>query len=189
MKRILFISSNIGKIKEVKLCLKNFGVEVIGKVLKLPEIRSLSLEEVAKEKAKLAIKKFKKPLIVEDTGIYFEAYKNFPGVNSNFIIKSIGFEGIFKLLENKSRKAYFKTALAYCKPNKKLKVFTGICRGRITKKVRGKIDLELPYDNIFIPEGEKMIFSEMSKRKKERYSHRAKALRKFAEWFNSTKVD
>jgi len=186
MKKIYFVSSNRGKIEEVEHHLKKFRIRVIGKVIELQEIDSESQEKVAREKAKYAAKRIGKTVITEDTGVYFKAYKNFPGAHPKFVFRSLGYGGILKLLENKNRKAYFKTTVAYCKPKCKPKTFIGVCKGRITKKVIGKSHPRLPYDSIFIPEGEKRTFSKMSKEEKGRYSHRAKALNKFARWFKKS---
>ena len=43
------------------------------------------IEKVVLEKARTAFKKLKKPLIVDDTAIYFEEYKNFPGTYTNSV--------------------------------------------------------------------------------------------------------
>lgn len=181
--KICFVSSNAGKIEEVSKHLKNFGIEVEGKVLDVPEISSDNQEEVAKEKAKYAAKAVGKPVIAEDTGVYFEAYKNFPGTHPKFVFESIGYGGIFKLLEGKSRKAFFKTVVSYCEPGKEPLVFVGICRGTITEKVIGVSHPRLPYDSIFIPDGDNRVFAEMTKEEKAEYSHRAKAIEEFAKWF------
>lgn len=183
MKKIYFLSSNKGKIKEVKLHLKKFGIKVIGIKKEVEENKSERQEQIAKEKARKATKLIKKPVITEDTSLYLKAYKNFPGINAKSVFKSISLKGILKLLEGKSRKAYFKTVLAYCEPNKKPRIFTGICKGRIPTKIRKPIIPKLPYDSIFIADGEKRTFSQMTKEEKAKYSHRAKALEKFAKWF------
>jgi len=183
MKKIYFLSSNKEKIKEVKLHLKKFGIKVIGRKIEIEENKYERQEEIAKEKARKAAKLIKKPVIVEDTGLYLEAYKNFPGINAKFVFKCIGLKGILKLLEGKSRRAYFKTVVAYCKPNKRPGIFTGICKGRISTKIRKPVTPKVPYDSIFIVDGEKRTFSQMTKEEKAKYSHRAKALEKFAKWF------
>lgn len=181
--KIYFVSSNPGKIREVKQILSKFGIKVETKRVELPEIKSESQEEISKEKARVASGLLNAPVIVDDTGIYFEAYTNFPGTNPKFVFFGIGYKGIFKLLKGESRKAYFKTTVAYCEPGKEPVTFVGLCKGRIAEEVRGEIDEELPYDNIFIPEGETRTFAEMSKEEKAKYSHRARALEKFARWF------
>lgn len=184
MKKIYFLSSNKGKIEEVKLHLKRFGIKVIGRKMEIKEDKFEKQERIAKEKARKAAKLIKKPVIVEDTGLYLNAYKNFPGINARFVFRCIGLKGILKLLEGKTRKAYFKTVVAYCRPNDKPIIFTGICKGRISTKIRKPVIPKLPYDSIFIAEREKRTFSEMTKEEKAKYSHRAKALEKFAKWFN-----
>ena len=184
--KVYLLTSNPGKVEEIKLLLKNFGIEVLAEDMEIPEIKSDSQEEIAVEKVKFAAKEINKPVIAEDTGIYFEAYKNFPGTNSRWIFESIGYEGILKLLEGKSRKAFFKTTVGFCEPDKEPKIFAGICKGEITEKIRGSPHPRLPYDAIFVPEGEIRTFAEMTKEEKNRFSHRAKAVEKFAEWFAKT---
>jgi len=184
MRKIIFVSSNSGKIEEISKHLKNFSIEVEGKILEMPEISSDNQEEVAKEKAKYAARIAGKTVITEDTGVYFEAYKNFPGTHPKFIFETIGYEGIMKLLERKNRKAFFKTVVSYCESGKEPKVFIGICKGTITEKVIGESHPRLPYDSIFIPDGDSRVFAEMTKEEKAKYSHRAKAMEEFAKWFN-----
>jgi len=184
MKTIYLLTTNPGKVEEIKLHLKKFGIDVVAKDIEIPEIKSDEQEEVAIEKVKFAAKKIKKTVIAEDTGIYFEAYKNFPGTNSRWVFATIGYEGIFKLLEGKNRKACFKTTVGFCEPGKKPKTFVGICKGEIANKLRGTPHHRLPYDAVFIPEGDEKTFAEMAKDEKAKYSHRAKALEKFAKWIN-----
>ncbi len=182
MKSIYLATSNLGKVEEISKHLKKFGIEVIGMQMDIPEIQDTQ-DRVAEEKAKFATKAIKAPVIVEDTGVYFEAYKDFPGIHSRFIFQAIGYEGILKLLESKSRKAYFKTVMAYCEPDKEPKIFIGINNGRIAETVIGTSHPRLPYDSVFIPDGEKRVFAEMTKEEKAKYSARAKAAEAFAEWF------
>jgi len=59
--------------------------------------------------------------------------------------------------------------------------FVGIVKGKLTLKTRGIAGFG--YDPIFEPaEGNGKTFSEMTTTEKNRFSHRAKALEKFAEW-------
>ncbi|HKZ45727.1 MAG TPA: RdgB/HAM1 family non-canonical purine NTP pyrophosphatase [archaeon] len=183
MKKIYFLSSNKEKIKEIKLHLRKFGIEVIGKRVKLLENELEMQEQIAKEKAVNAAKLIKRPVIAEDTGLYLLALNNFPGIHSKFVFKGIGLGGLLKLLEGKSRKAFFKTVVSYCEPNKKPIIFTGICRGKISGNIRKPVLPKVPYDSIFIPDGEERTFSQMTKEEKAKYSHRARATEKFAKWF------
>lgn len=183
MKSVFLVTSNLGKVEELSKHLEKFGVKVIGKEMEITEIGE-EQEEIAKGKARYAVERLKVPVIVEDTGLYFDAYKNFPGIMSKFVFQAIGYEGILKILENKSRKAYFKTVMAYCEPNQEPKIFVGINPGRMAETVRGVSHPRLPYDSVFIPDGDNRTFAEMMKEEKAKYSARAKAAEEFAEWFS-----
>ena len=60
-----------------------------------------------------------------------------------------------------------------------------MCEGEISRNIKG--DSGFGFDSIFIPKGHKETFAEMSLIEKNKTSHRAKAVRTFAEWFNSNK--
>ena len=183
MKSICLVTSNLGKIEEISNYLEKFGIKVVSEEVEIPEIGD-EQESIAKGKAKYAVERLKMPVIVEDTGIYFEAYKNFPGIRTKFVFQNIGYEGILKLLENKSRKVYFKTVIAHCELGKEPEIFVGVNHGKLAEDVRGTSHPKLPYDSIFIPDGEERTFAEMTKEEKAKYSARAKAAEEFAKWFN-----
>ncbi len=183
MKTVYLITTNPGKVQEIAEHLKKFGIEVVAKDIEIPELRSDDQEEVAKEKAKLAAKAIGEPAIAEDTGLYFEAYHNFPGTNSKWVYHAIGLEGLFKLLVGTDRGAYFKTTVGFCEPGKEPKIFIGICKGKIIEEARGTPHPRLPYDAIFVPDGNEKTFAEMTTEEKNRFSHRAKAVESFAKWF------
>ncbi len=187
MKKIYFLSSNKEKIIEVKLHLKKFGIDVVGKKVNIIENEFETQEQIAKEKAVHAARQINKPVIVEDTGLYLLAYRNFPGIHAKFVFNGIGLKGILKLLKGKNRRAYFKTIVSYCEPNKQPRIFTGICKGRIAEDVREPVSPKVPYDSIFIANEERRTFSQMTKEEKAKYSHRAKAVENFARWFNKKK--
>lgn len=188
MKVIYFASSNPEKIVEIGKILKEFDIDMIATNVSVPEDKNKDQEEIAKEKAKVAAERIGKPTIAEDAGIYFEAYddKNFPGINSKSVFEELGIGGLLEKLKGKNRRAYFKSVVAYCEPGKEPIVFVGVCKGRITERSSGKLNIKLPYDDIFIPDGERenRTFSLMAKDEKAKYSHRAKSVRAFAEWFS-----
>ena len=182
MKSVFLITSNLGKVEEISGHLEKFGIKAVGKEMEVPEIQD-GHEKVAEEKARYAVGVVKSPLIVEDTALFFEAFDNFPGIHAKFIFTAIGYDGIFRLLEGKPRKAYFKTVIAYCEPGKEPKTFIGMNSGRIAESIRGVSHPRLPYDSVFIPDGEDRVFAEMTKEEKAKYSARAKAAEAFAQWF------
>jgi XTP/dITP diphosphohydrolase len=137
------------------------------------EIRSDSIDEIAKESVEAAYKELGKPVFVEDTGLFVDALKGFPGTYSAWVQKKIGCKGILKLLESTAdRTARFEACIAFHN-GKEARTFTGICEGTIAESERGKSGFG--YDPIFVPKGESSTFAE-SIQLKNKYSHRYKSL-------------
>jgi XTP/dITP diphosphohydrolase len=192
MKSIFFATSNPEKAIEVGKILNEYEVGLISKSLDLVEDKTKTQEEIAKDKAKQAAKASGVPSIAEDTGVYFDAFAaegdGWPGVNSRSEYMKLGLDGILKKIEGRDRKAYFKAVISYCEPGqgKEPLIFEGLCHGTVTDKPIGTFVDKLPYDGIFVPDGEPdgRTFAQMTKDEKAKYSHRAKAVRAFAEWFS-----
>ncbi len=185
MKEIIFITTNKHKVEEISAILKEFNIKVKQLKMDYEEDKEATMEEISKKAAKLLSAKLNKPIIVEDTGIFFNAYNNFPGALPKFIINSIGFDGIFRLLKNKDRSVYCKTAIGYCEPGKKSIIFTGKIHGKITDKVIKSKEKAMPYNHIFIPDGEKKAVVEMSLDKWNSISQRGKAAKKLGKFLIS----
>ena len=144
------------------------------------EIQSSRLEEIALH-ALRRIDFHDAPFFVEDAGLFVEALNGFPGPYSSYVYKTIGCEGILKLLEGlDNRKAYFLSVVALKAPGLGDVVFNGKVNGIIASEMRG--EKGFGFDPIFIPDGCEKTFAEMSIEEKSRYSHRGKALRKMGEW-------
>ena len=135
-----------------------------------------------KSKALHAFALFKKPLVVEDTCLFLDAFPEFPGTYSKFMVRTIGLEGVLRLLEGKKRGAVFVTLVAFVSGGG-MRVFRGECGGRITKRIVPPVPGGLAYDAVFIPDGEKRTFSKMTKEDKAKYSHRARAFGAFRKWY------
>ena len=186
MKTIYFITSNSGKVLEVKNKLTGVGIDVVQKNLGYPEIQSNSLEEVAMFGAEYVQKRFKLPFILEDAGLFIESLGGFPGVFSAYVYHTIGCDGILKLMEDKEgndRKAVFRSIFAYAEPVKKPILFVGECHGTISKNMLGSNGFG--YDPIFIPEDGNKTFAEMSTSKKNQISHRGNSLEKLIDFFKN----
>lgn len=171
--KMLFVTGNEGKFAQVRGFLK--GVEVEKLDVELREMQSLDQEEVVRDKALQALEIAKKPVVVEDTGIYFNAFPKFPGTLTKLVFKALGFKGIFKLLEGGDRRAYFKTIAAYASPGKEVKLFEGVLDGKISTVMREKVDPHLPFMQVFIPKGFDVPYVDIPEKDKARVTHRAKA--------------
>ena len=173
---LYFASSNIHKFREAKKILNNFGIKIGFFKCQLEEIQSDSLIEIAKHKALQAFLKCKKPVIVEDDGLFIESLKGFPGPYSSYVFKTIGNEGILQLLKQQ-RNAKFISVISFCDQKNK-ETFESELSGVISKKARG---IGWGYDPIFIPINQKKTFAKLEN--KNELSHRFKSLKKFSSWY------
>jgi XTP/dITP diphosphohydrolase len=143
------------------------------------------MADIVRQAARRMADEIKKPVAVEDTGLFFTAWPGFPGALPKFVWQTIGYKGIFKLLEGTDRGAYFRTVLGWCQPGEEPHLFSAVMRGEITKKVYNKNREVMPYDRIFIPVGEKVTISDMTMEKKNSFSQRGKVFRKLGKWLVS----
>ncbi|MDW7641810.1 MAG: RdgB/HAM1 family non-canonical purine NTP pyrophosphatase [Nitrosarchaeum sp.] len=173
---LFFVSSNYHKYLEVKEILHSFGINIKFFKYDLEEIQSNSLKEIAFKKAADAFKKCKKPIIIEDDGLFIDSLCGFPGQYSSFVFKTIGNKGILQLLK-KNRKAKFVSIISFCN-DKISKSFEGKIEGNISKIQNGK---SWGYDPIFIPLNMNKTFAELNNKNK--LSHRYKSLKKFSNWY------
>lgn len=174
--KILFATSNKHKVEEAAAILSKEGIELEHFPFTHREIRSDSIEEVAIEAAEAAYNKSKKPIFVEDTGLFIESLNGFPGTYSACAMKKISNKGVLKLMKGeKNRAAKFMTAIAY-HDGKKIHTFIGVCDGNIAEEERGRAGFG--YDPIFIPQGENETFAQ-NIGFKNKLSHRYRSLLKF----------
>ncbi len=174
---ISFVTTNKGKFVEAKKIAEKFSIEIRWVNLEYPEIQGESLEEVAYFSIKFLSKEIDDMFFIEDSGLFINSLKGFPGIYSSYVFKTIGNEGILKLMEGvKDRSAYFKAVVAFY-DRSEIHTFIGITEGRIANEIRG--DSGFGFDPIFEYNGR--TFAEMGEGKNE-VSHRRKALEKFFSW-------
>jgi XTP/dITP diphosphohydrolase len=180
---VTFASTNQNKYREVQSILSAHNINVDFAQINLVEIQSDSLEEIAKEKATSAFSQVGRPVIVEDDGLFIDALGGFPGQYSSHAFKTIGNEGILKLMAGSAdRSASFRSLIAFY-DGKSLSVSEGKVNGAISDKIT---EGGWGYDPIFIPAGTDLTFGQLGERKNE-YSHRKAALEEFARRFTAAK--
>ena len=182
---LYFATGNKHKVKEVSAVLAEYGLEIEHSNPKIEEIDSTSPKKVALDKAKQAFEKLRNPVITEDTGIWFKAYKDFPGTLPKRMFECLGHEGLLKLLKGKDRNAYFLCTICFFDGSQH-KFFEGKLEGKITSKVIKPTADRMPYEKIFIPNGFKKAVVEMTPAEKNAISHRAEATKKLGEWLKET---
>ena len=182
MRKLAFITSNKHKFAQVELVLKKYKIKLEHVAIDYPEDKEKEMKEISLEAAKNLAEKLNRPVIVEDTGLYFMAYNNFPGAQPKFVFNSLGFRGIFKLLEGENREAYFKSVIGYCEPGKEPLSFEGEMRGKIIDKVVLPEKDAMPYEHIFVADGYSEAFVEMDIELKNSFSQRGKATKKLGDY-------
>ena len=187
MNEIYFVSHNIYKYSEIKSIVDKRIIDLHLKFCKrnITEIQDQKIEKIAIEKAKFAYHIVKKPIIIEDDGLFINSLNGFPGQYSSYVLKSIGNRGIIRLLKGyRDRSAFFKSVFVYSN-GIIVKVFYGKINGKISSTIK---DDGWGYDPIFIPLNNNKsdtTFAKLNKmNKKNELSHRRIALDKFVKWFN-----
>ena len=173
---LFFASSNSHKFSEAKIILENLGIKLGFFNCQLQEIQSNSLIAISEYKAKQAFQKCKKPVIVEDDGLFIDSLKGFPGPYSSYVFQTIGNKGILELVK-RNRNCKFVSIISYC-DKKNLESFESQLSGTLSKKVSGK---GWGYDPIFIPSGFEKTFAQL--KGKNKISHRFKSLEKLSNWY------
>lgn len=189
MPTLYFITGNNHKFKEIsnlfeqqntKFILKQTDIETL-------EIQSDSILEVAITKLKSVKDQLNASCFVEDAGFFIDSpLKGFPGVYSSYVMKTIGNEGILRLISDyKASKAHFTAVIAlYFKPHNQIYSFEGSVYGKISNEIRG--NQGFGFDPIFIPDDlENKTFAELTPTEKNELSHRGKALQKLIEFIKN----
>lgn len=180
MDKLTFVTSNPKKFEEASSIFGRHGIELRQEALELPELQSDSHEALVLDKAKRAYAAVGRPVLVDDTAIYFDAYENFPGCLAKFIINSIGFEGIQALLQNKDRNARFST-LVCLYDGKNAVLAKGEINGVISKECGPEVNRHIRYSSLFVPEGFDVPMISLSFEELAGISHRSRALQSLIE--------
>jgi XTP/dITP diphosphohydrolase len=178
---VFFATGNEGKVLEARIILEPFGIRVKPFSGKGVEIQA-DIERVASFSAKEAARKYHRSLVVEDAGLYVEAMSGFPGAFSSFVFKTVGIPGLLALLDGRPRKAAFRSAVAYCEPGGRPRIFKGQVTGTIRRTPVGENGFG--FDPVFVPDGQRKTLGELTMEEKCAISHRGHAMRKFAAWYS-----
>lgn len=195
--RLIFATNNSHKIDEVRQILgpqtQILSLAEIGCHDDIPETAD-TIEGNAVMKAQYVYDRYGLSCFADDTGLEVDALHGAPGVHTARYAEGAGHDAeantrkLLKELDGEqNRRARFKTVIALIvKENGKpvLHTFEGIVNGFIATEKRG---IEgFGYDPVFIPEGCDETFAELGVDIKNNISHRARAVRKLAEYLGET---
>ena len=186
MKRIIFATSNEGKMKEIRLIMKDSGYEVVS--LKEAGISAdieengATFEENAVIKASAIAKLTGELAMADDSGLEVDYMDKAPGIYSarflgedtSYDIKNNYILNQLKDVPVPQRSARFVCAIALARPDGTSVTKRATIEGYIGFEIRGENGFG--YDPIFmVPEYDKTT-AELSIEEKNKISHRAKAL-------------
>jgi XTP/dITP diphosphohydrolase len=176
----IFVTSNPDKRREVERIL---GVELCAASPEVPEIQHLDLSEVARAKALAARKALgdpPEPVLVEDSGIIFCAWRGLPGAFTRWFLATVGVGGLLRMLPpGEDRSALAVCAVAVSEAGGDVHAFHGEVRGEVAPEPRGSGGFG--WDPIFVPGWSELTYAEMGDAKHED-SHRARAFREVRRW-------
>ena|SRR5690348_13940999 len=148
----IFVTSNKHKLREAEQIL---GRKIKHTSLELAELQALEVSEIVKKKAESAYKIVKKPVVVDDTGVYIKSLNGFPGAFIKWVLNANGNELICRMIKNgQSRDAYAEACICLY-DGKNHHVFSGKVYGAIAKKPMGNDKFH--WDPIFIPDRKSVV--------------------------------
>ncbi|HII68238.1 TPA: non-canonical purine NTP pyrophosphatase, partial [Candidatus Woesearchaeota archaeon] len=114
--RLFLVTHNHDKLREYKAIFEpEISIEHLD--YEYDEIQADDQRKIAETGAKHCAEHFKKPVVVDDSGIFINALHGFPGPYTSYSWKTLGPKGLIKLLEGKAdRSACYQVSLGYCEP-------------------------------------------------------------------------
>lgn len=172
--KLKVITSNPGKVAEFQRMFVDLGIEMEHARIPYDEIQTADLEEVVRKGIEALRATGLRNFIIDDSGMFVDALKGFPGVYSAYAQKTIGNDGILTLMEGvEERGATFRCCIG-CDLEGETVLVTGECRGSILTEPRGSEGFG--YDPIFSPDGVSS-FAELPLSEKNGISHRGNAFK------------
>lgn len=191
MRTIVFATNNGHKLKEVRAIIpadiQIISLSDLGCTDDIPETAA-TLEGNALLKARFIYQKYTCDCFADDTGLEVDALHGAPGVYSARYAGEAcnSAANRQKLLRNlaghSNRNARFKTVIAFIREGTEY-LFEGIINGCIAEAPLGANGFG--YDSLFVPEGYSQTFAELSDAVKNTISHRARGIRKLADFLSA----
>ena len=191
--KIVFATNNKHKLIEIKDILGNdfniVSLKDIGCNVDIPETAD-TLEGNASIKSHYIYNNYHLNCFADDTGLEVDALNGEPGVHSARYDEYTDHDSeanmrklLSKMANVKDRTARFRTVISLI-INGVEHQFEGRVEGRIATEKHGTEGFG--YDPIFIPEGYDKSFAELGEEVKNQISHRARAVKKLAEYLSSS---
>lgn len=168
----VLVTGNRGKIAEARMIV---GEEMEAVSVDLPEIQSLDLTAILREKAAEAWRRIGRPLVIEDVSLELAAFNGFPGPLVKWMLESMGAEGMARAAAALGdTRATARCGLFYQDAERTLMV-EGIAEGSLI--VPGRGEHGFGWDPVFLPVESERTYAELTGMDKLAISHRGRAWR------------
>lgn len=191
-KRIIFATGNENKMKEIRMILKDLGLEILSMKEAGADVEiiedGMSFEENAEIKARSVARVLTNDIVLaDDSGLEIDYLDKAPGIYSarfagedtSYDIKNRIFLDRLEGVPDEERTARFVCAVAAVFPDGTVSVVRKTIEGRIAEEAAG--DNGFGYDPIFYVPEYGCTTAEMNPEQKNELSHRGKALRAMRE--------
>ena len=167
-----FVTGNKNKVREAGDIL---GVPLeqvqVGGII---EMQTQDIDELVDHKCQQAYDLLKCPVLVEDSGLLFNAWNGLPGALVKWFECTVGCEGMLKMLQPFEDRDAIAVCCFAIHDGKNIRIARGEIEGKIATEIRGRNGFG--WDVFFIPDGYESTFAEMQSEVKNCISHRKKAL-------------
>ncbi len=175
----VYVTGNLQKAKRFSYML---GLDIDSVAIDVTELQSLDVRLIVEHKAREAYAKVKKPVIVEDTTLQFNALGALPGPLIKWFLEELHPEGLCKLLEGKSRDALAGSAIGYF-DGTTLEIFIREISGEIATEPRGSNGWG--WDPVFIEKGADKTNAELTDSEYEAMYKRIKPFDELAQYLKN----
>ncbi len=174
--RFTLVTGNRNKLAEAERIL---GFRPDAHELDLPEIQSLDLRDVLREKGQEAWRRLRRPVVVEETGLELAAMNGFPGPLVKWMLDAVGAEGIARTAHALGDPRATARCLLLFHDGEETVVAEGAAPGRLVTEPRGGHGFG--WDPGFMPEDRDVNYAELSPAEKDELGHRGRAWRQLME--------
>ncbi len=182
--RLVLATRNLHKVEELQALLGPGNVEIVP-ASAFPDVPDVvedgdTFEANAIKKAVTLARATGLPALADDSGLEVDALKGAPGVRSaRYAGEPVSHDAnnrklLEALRDEKNRTARFRCVLALAEPSGEVRTVEGVCEGHIAGACRGTGGFG--YDPLFIPDGYRETFAELSPMEKNLLSHRGRAV-------------
>lgn len=189
MKKLVFATNNAHKLEEIRAILGDkveiLSLNDIDCHADIPETAD-TLQGNASLKAQYIYENYGLDCFADDTGLEVEALNGAPGIYSARYAGGEGHDSeanmkklLSEMQDKENRKARFRTVICLIEGGEE-HFFEGIVNGCIIRERKGGAGFG--YDPVFMPDGYSETFAEMGNDKKNKISHRARAVQKLCEY-------